>query len=90
MKKSLLVLLLVLSIAMVQGVANGFDVPRITVDELKAKLGSPDVIVIDVRTQEAYNSGKMKIKGSIRENPSLIGQWSLKYPKDKEIVLYCT
>ncbi len=90
MKKDLLVLLFILCIAMIQSTANAGDVPRTTVDELKARLGSPDLIVIDVRTQGAYDGSKMRIKGSIRENPAQIGQWSQKYPKDKEIVLYCT
>lgn len=84
------VLLLVLLLIIVQSTAYGLDVPRITADELKAKLGSPELIVIDVRTAAAYDGSKMKIKGSVRENPVAIGQWSKKYPVDKEIVLYCT
>ncbi|MBF0404557.1 MAG: hypothetical protein HQL00_11375 [Nitrospirae bacterium] len=88
MKRSLVVI--ILCIAMIQGTLNASDVPRITIDELKAKLGSPELVVIDVRSMGSYDGSKMKIKGSVRENPLQIGQWSQKYPKDKEIVLYCT
>ncbi|MBF0464685.1 MAG: hypothetical protein HQK88_07930 [Nitrospirae bacterium] len=90
MKKWVLVFFFIAYAMMVIVPAYGEDAPRLTIDELKAKLGSPDVVVIDVRVQGAYNNSKMKIKGAVRENPALFGQWSQKYPKDKTLVLYCT
>ncbi|MBF0318284.1 MAG: hypothetical protein HQL01_00565 [Nitrospirae bacterium] len=90
MRKGLVVSLFFLYVVMIHVAASGFEVPRMSADELKAKLGTPDVIIIDVRSPAAYNADKMKIKGSVRENPMQIGKWSQKYPKDKEIIFFCT
>ncbi len=65
------------------------EVPRITVDELKADLDKPDVVIIDVRTPHDWNDSSTKIKGAIREEPNRLGAWMAKYPMDKTIVLYC-
>jgi hypothetical protein len=71
-------------------VASGKEAPRITKEELKAMLGKPDLIIIDVRTISDWQRSKEKIKGAIRENPEESTKaWAAKYPKDKTIVLYC-
>jgi len=64
------------------------DVPRMTKEELKSLLGSPDVVVLDVRF-EGKNAPK-KILGSVFESPEEVDVWSPKYPKGKKIVLYCS
>lgn len=64
-------------------------VPRISKEDLKAKLGSADVVIIDVRTDRDWESSDLKIKGAIRENPGIVDFWADNYPKDKTIVLYC-
>ena len=64
-------------------------VPRIGLEELKAMLGSPDLIVVDVRAARDWETGDSKIKGSVREDPNRIDQWASKYAKDKTIVFYC-
>jgi rhodanese-related sulfurtransferase len=62
-----------------------------TKEELKALLGNPDVIVIDVRVGASYSASKWKIQGAVREDPRAeIEAWAKKYPKDKTIVLYCS
>ncbi len=70
--------------------ADAGGVMKVTKEELKKQLGSADVTVIDVRSQMAYNASKIKIKGAVRENPAMFGQWAHKYPKDKTLVFYCT
>jgi rhodanese-related sulfurtransferase len=60
-----------------------------TKDELKARLGSPDIIVLDVRTDRDWANSEQKIKGALRENPKAFEQWAAKYPRDKTFVLYC-
>jgi hypothetical protein len=64
-------------------------VPRMTTDQLKAQLGNPDLIIIDVRTAHDWNDSSTKIKGAIREKSYKLGTWIEKYPEDKAIVLYC-
>jgi len=62
--------------------------PRITKDQLMDKLGDPEVIIIDVRPEQQWNSAKLKIVGAIHEDPAAIESWAGNYPKDKTIVLY--
>jgi hypothetical protein len=64
-------------------------VPRITKEELKARMGSPDLVILDVRSAYDLDSSKVKIKGSIREDPYKLGTWINKYPKEKTIVFSC-
>ena len=65
------------------------DTPRMTKDELKALVGSPDLVILDVRAGSDWTSSDTKIKGALREDPREIDSWAAKYPKDKIIVLYC-
>lgn len=65
------------------------DVPRMTKEELKALLGNPDVVVIDVRTDNDWQESREKIKGAVRETPENVGEWMNKYSKDKTLVFYC-
>ncbi|HBR17133.1 MAG TPA: hypothetical protein DD725_05945 [Deltaproteobacteria bacterium] len=67
------------------------NVPRITKEELKAKMDKgEDILVLDVRTGMSYTGSKTKIKGSMRMAPNDIEVWSKNLPKDKEIITYCT
>ena len=65
------------------------DVPRISKDELKAKLGSPGIVLIDVRTENDWKKSDEKITGAIRMDPETVDSWAATLPKDKEIILYC-
>ncbi len=69
--------------------AKSADVPRTTKDELKAMLGNPDWVIIDVRAQSDWKGSDSKIKGAIREDPESVKSWAGKYSKDKTFVLYC-
>ena len=64
-------------------------VPLITAKELKAKLGSPDLTIIDVRQEAHWNASDRKIVGAVREDPGAVQSWAGKYAKDKTLVLYC-
>jgi len=67
------------------------DVPRITVQELKAKMDKgDDLVVVDVRTGNDYENSKLKIKGAVRISIVKIEDRYKELPKDKEIILYCT
>jgi rhodanese-related sulfurtransferase len=65
------------------------DVPRMSIEELKQQMGSPNLVIIDVRTPHDWEDSKGKIKGSIREEPSETDSWISKYPPDKTLVFYC-
>ena len=66
------------------------DVPRITKEELKAKLGKPEVIIIDVRATKDWNRSQEKIQGAVREDPEKkVKPWAKKYPQDKTLIFYC-
>ena len=79
----------VATLCMLAQLAIAAEVPRMTKEELKAKLDNPDVVIVDVRAGKDWKGSEFKIKGSVRENPAKFSSWSEKYPKDKTLVLYC-
>ncbi|MBW1863122.1 MAG: hypothetical protein JRJ02_12235 [Deltaproteobacteria bacterium] len=62
--------------------------PKMTKEELKPKLGDPDLIIIDVLVQDQWETVDQKIPGAVHENPEEVDSWADKYPKDKTYVLY--
>ena len=69
--------------------ARSAEAPRMTKEELRAMVGKPGVVVIDVRAQRDWKESDLKIKGSVREDPEAIESWAKKYPKNETLVLYC-
>jgi len=65
------------------------EVKRIDKEELNAKLCSPHVLLLDVRTGEVWEKSKIKIKCARRVDPHDVSAWIDTLPRDKEIVLYC-
>lgn len=65
------------------------DVPRISKNELRAKLGSSDFVLLDVRSEGDWEMSDEKITGAVRMDPQNVDAWAGTLPKDKEIVLYC-
>lgn len=66
------------------------QVEKMSKEELKAMLGKPELVVIDVRQAADLAKSNQKIKGAVREDPKVeVKSWADKYPKDKTIVLYC-
>jgi hypothetical protein len=63
--------------------------PRMTIDELKARLGGADLVVIDVRAERDWKESDLKIAGAVREDPTAPDKWAGKYPVAKTVVLYC-
>jgi hypothetical protein len=64
-------------------------VPRMTIEALKQQMGSPNLVIIDVRSSHDWEDSTIKIKGSVREEASKVATWIAKYPPSKTIVLYC-
>ena len=65
------------------------EVPRITKEELRAKLGDPDLAILDVRRANDWSTSSVKIKGAVRADPADVAAWADKYPTEKTLVLYC-
>ena len=85
----LVVLLVVGCMGMGKSTSQG-DAPRMEKEELKARLGSPNLIIIDVRYGKDWSVSDRKIVGAVREDPQEFDMWKGKYPKAKTLVLYCT
>ena len=64
------------------------DISTMTKEELKAQMGSSDVMILDVRKGKDWKSSEFKIKGASRADPKELDNWAEKYPKDKTFVLY--
>ncbi|MBU2499596.1 MAG: hypothetical protein KKE57_11905 [Proteobacteria bacterium] len=92
MKRGSRTLAVVLAAALVAGYAIPAitqDVKMISPDELKKTLGSPDLVVIDVRSAGDWDSSDLKIQDAVREDPANVASWVEKYPKDRSLVFYC-
>ena len=91
MKKRLFIATLIIffMVGILTSFAKSPEAPRMTKDELKAMLGNPDLIIIDVRYGKDWTESDVKIKGAVREDPEAFDSWAKKYPKDKTLVFYC-
>jgi predicted sulfurtransferase len=89
LSKVLTVLLAFASMALFAKAAVADEVPRMSKEELRAMLGNPDVVIIDVRTDKDWEASQSKIKGAVREEPRQAKSWADKYDKNKTYVLYC-
>jgi hypothetical protein len=48
------------------------DIPFITIQELKAELGEPSLVILDVRLPKHIAASRQKIKGAVWVNPKEI------------------
>lgn len=63
-------------------------VSRMSKEELKQRLGAPDLIILDTRTGNDWNDSNQIILGAVRAEPKEFSKWAEAYPKDTTIVLY--
>ena len=63
-------------------------VPRMGKEELKQRMGAPDVIILDTRTGSDWSDSDQIIPGAVRAEPKEFSKWAEAYPKDATIVLY--
>ena len=68
---------------------NAAEVARITKEELRARLGDPDLLILDVRRANDWTTSDARIKGAVRADPGDIAAWADTYAKEKTLVLYC-
>lgn len=67
--------------------------PRISVEEMKKRLETEDITILDVRQDEPYAESSIKIKGSIRIDPNsdaAIQSFINLAVKNRPIITYCT
>lgn len=82
-------LLALSAIGVMAQVTTPDDVPRIAKEKLKTMLGSPDVVILDVRLEDQWKNADRKIPGALHEDPAQdVKSWLDKYPRDKTFVLY--
>jgi len=91
-KKSFALLSLIfVAVGSLTTVAISGDVPRMTKDELKAMLGNPGLVMLDVRLGRDFIFSDLKIMGADR--PLDMGHVTpAQFPentKDKTLVFYC-
>ncbi len=65
------------------------EVPRMTQEELKAQLGSDEIVVLDARSGKDWKSSEFKITGAIRTPADAVDEWLSSIPTDKKLVIYC-
>lgn len=92
--RRLIVVLVVLIIGgaaavMVAATIAKAGVPIITAEDLKTKIGSTDLVILDLRRAGHWNASDQKIAGAVREDPQAVESWAGKYAKEKTLVLYC-
>ena len=82
---------LFLSLLLVLGASAAFgsDDLRMDKETLKSMLGSPDLVILDVRAGKDWGSSELKIQDAIRAAGKDFDTWSTQYSKDKTLVLYC-
>jgi hypothetical protein len=89
MRRVVLVAVLVTMAITMRQTATAADVPRMTKEDLQAKLGTPDLVIVDVRAGTDWKASEMKVKGAVRGDPQNIVSLAKKYPKTTAFVLYC-
>lgn len=65
------------------------QVPRLTKEDVKERLGKPDVVIVDIRYIKQYEQSDKKIPGAVFVQPENFDEFVKNYPqKDKTYVLY--
>ena len=82
-------LFLLLASVLVSPVVLAAGPLRTTKEELKQRLGSPELVIVDLRSGRDWTGSERKIAGAVREAPNDVEGWEKRYTKDKPMILYC-
>jgi hypothetical protein len=88
-KPSLVALYLALSIILLGASLQADEVPRMPKEQLKAMLGSPELVLLDARRGVDWSSSEFKIQGAVYVGGEDYTAWSTRIDKNKTVVLYC-
>ena len=61
----------------------------VSIQQVKAMLEKPEVVIIDVRKPRNWWRSTKKILNAVREDPFEVDKWADKYAKDKTLIFYC-
>jgi hypothetical protein len=89
-KRAAPAMLLALLALVLASAAAAAEPVRITKEELKRRMGTPGMSIVDVRVGEGGLQSGRKIMGAVREDPFAVNDWAGRYPKNRPIVLYCS
>jgi len=68
-----------------------FSVPRLSPEELHRRTSEGnDVLVLDLRSDAAYDGSSLMIAGAVRVRPATFHRYAHELPRDRELVFYCT
>ncbi len=68
-----------------------FSVPRLSPEDLHRKMSDGDgVLVLDLRSDAAYDGSSLMIAGAVRVRPATFHRYVHELPRDRELVFYCT
>ena len=82
-------LFLLLASVLLSPDVSAADPLRTTKEELKQRLGNPEIVIVDLRSGSDWKGSERKIAGAVREEPNDVGGWENRYTKDKHMILYC-
>ncbi len=89
MKNMLLIVAAVIFVCTGVLSASAADVPLMSKEELKANLGSPALLILDVRTRNQWETSQYKIPSAHWMPKEDIDMWAGNLPHDKTILVYC-
>lgn len=69
--------------------AAAAEVPVMSKEELRGRLGSYDIAILDARTANQWDYSEFKIPGAIRAPATAIETWSRYFSKNQLLVVYC-
>jgi len=81
---------LTIVLAMAAAALSFADAPRISKEDARVLLGSPNVVFLDARTGGSWSGSSQKIKGAVRVDPGSVGSWAKSYQKDAKLIVYCS
>jgi rhodanese-related sulfurtransferase len=58
-------------------------------ETLKNWLGQPELLLLDIRSPEAFGKSIAKIEGAHRVDPAKIPREAANLPQNRKVVLYC-
>jgi rhodanese-related sulfurtransferase len=72
------------------GTSGAEDKSLVEPEQLKAKLGQSDLVILDVRIASDWKRSDYKIRGALRVDPHDVSSWANKFAKDSAVVVYCS
>lgn len=87
MRSMLLALILFITAGLLPAFAA--EVKLMNKDELQIRLGSPDLLVLDARARNQWETSQFQIPGAHWVSKDEIDQWAYSLPHDKTIAVYC-